>query len=119
MTEETIQCRLVFPCCLNDHETLFGGEALKWMDEVAYITAVRHTRKQLVTIAVKDTEFLLPLRAGMIAEIRGKVIREGHVRLEVVVEIFAEDICSGTVLKAAHSSFIFAAIDENHKATRL
>lgn len=119
MLQETIQSRLVFPCCLNDHKTLFGGEALKWMDEVAYMTAVRHTRKKMVTISVTDTEFLIPLRAGMIAEIRGKVVREGHVRLEILVEIFAEEIYSGTIGKAATSRFIFAAIDENLKATRL
>lgn len=119
MSEITKQSRIIFPSCMNDHSTLFGGEALKWMDEVAYITAVRHTRKKMVTISVQNTEFLLPLKSGMIAEIKGKVIQAGHVRLEVQVEIFAEEIDSGTVQKAAHSSFIFAAIDDCHKAIRL
>nr|HMQ43287.1 acyl-CoA thioesterase [Mariniflexile sp.] len=41
---ETRQFKMVFPNTLNDHETIFGGTAMKWMDEVAYITATRFAR---------------------------------------------------------------------------
>jgi acyl-CoA hydrolase len=119
MQQETKQSRIIFPCHLNDHDTLFGGITLEWMDEIAYITAVRHTRKKMVTISVKNTEFLFPLQVGMIAEIAGKVIYSGNIKLEVHVEIFAEEIYSGSVHKAATSFFTFAAIDDNHKAVRM
>ena len=43
---ETKQVKIVFKNLINDHNTLFGGIALKWMDEVAYITATRFCRKK-------------------------------------------------------------------------
>ncbi|MBX9838714.1 MAG: hypothetical protein K2X69_10445 [Silvanigrellaceae bacterium] len=39
-----IKC--VFPETTNHYNTLFGGTALNWMDEVAFITATRFSRKK-------------------------------------------------------------------------
>lgn len=44
---ETRQFKAIFPNTLNANETLFGGQAMKWMDEVAYITATRFTRQKM------------------------------------------------------------------------
>lgn len=43
--------KTVFPSRTNHHNTLFGGDALAWMDEVAFICATRFCRKPLVTIS--------------------------------------------------------------------
>ena len=40
--------KTVFPGRTNHHNTLFGGDALAWMDEVAFIAATRFCRKPLV-----------------------------------------------------------------------
>jgi len=34
--------KTVFPGRTNHHNTLFGGDALAWMDEVAFIAATRN-----------------------------------------------------------------------------
>ena len=86
--EETRQCHIAFPGTLNDHETVFGGLIMKWMDEVAYITATRFTRKKMVTVSVDSLRFLKPIQQGMIVELIGRVIYVGKVKLEVQVEIF-------------------------------
>jgi acyl-CoA hydrolase len=119
MQTETKQSRIIFPCHLNDHDTLFGGIALEWMDEVAYITAVRYTRKKMMTISVNNLQFHHPLKPGMVAEISGKIIGTGKVRLEVMVEIFAEDMYSCTTQKAVNALFTLVAVDEKMKAVRL
>ena len=36
--------KAVFPPTTNHHNTLFGGTALAWMDEVSFITATRFCR---------------------------------------------------------------------------
>jgi len=41
MKSETKQFKVIFPHTLNDHDTLFGGIAMQWMNEVAYIVAFR------------------------------------------------------------------------------
>jgi acyl-CoA hydrolase len=48
MKAVTRQFRVISPYSLNDHDSLLGGNALKWMSEVAYITATRFTRIKMV-----------------------------------------------------------------------
>ena len=37
--------KAIFPSNTNHHNTLFGGDALAWMDETAFIAATRFCRK--------------------------------------------------------------------------
>jgi len=119
MQTEIKQSRIIFPCHLNNHDTLFGGITLEWMDEVAYITAVRYTRKKMMTISVNNLQFHQPLKPGMVAEISGKIINTGKVKLEVMVEIYAEDVYAGTTQMAVNAMFTLVAVDEKMKAVRL
>ncbi len=49
--------KTVFPGRTNHHNTLFGGEALAWMDEAAFIAATRFCRKPLVTVCSDRVDF--------------------------------------------------------------
>ncbi|MGD9995211.1 MAG: acyl-CoA thioesterase [Salinivirgaceae bacterium] len=118
-TEETRQCHIAFPGTLNDHETVFGGLIMKWMDEVAYITATRFTRNKMVTVSVDSLRFLKPIQQGMIVELIGRVIYVGKVKLEVQVEIFSEDMFSEHREKTCEGKFIFAATDEQNRPQRI
>jgi acyl-CoA hydrolase len=111
----TSQFKVIFPTTLNNHETLFGGEALKWMDEVAYITAVRFTRKKMVTVATDKITFLKPIKSGSIVEVVGKVVKVGAVKMHVLVEIYMEEILSEKRQKAISGVFTFAAINSKNK----
>jgi acyl-CoA hydrolase len=112
---ETRQFKVIFPGTLNDHDTLFGGNAMQWMDEVAYITAIRFVRKKMVTVSCEKVKFLQPLKLGTIAEIIGKVNKTSNVKIEVKVEIFIENMCSDKRQKAVDALFTFAAIDNKNK----
>lgn len=117
--EETRQCKVVFPGTLNDHETVFGGLIMKWMDEVAYITATRYTRKKMVTVSVDSVRFLKPIQQGTIVELIGRVIHAGKVKLEVKVEIFSEEMFSEYRGKSGEAKFIFVATNEQNKPQRI
>ncbi len=97
---------------LNDHDTLFGGIAMQWMDEVAYITAIRFTRSKMVTVSVEKINFLLPMKSGKIAEIIGKVTKVKNAKIEIQVEIFIEDMYSDNRQKSVEAFFTFAAIND-------
>lgn len=116
---KTHQFKAIFPNTLNANNTLFGGTALKWMDEVAYITATRYTRQRMVTISTKNTNFLKAIQPNSIAEIVGEVKSVNRVKLHVDVQIFVEDMYTDKREIALTSEFIFAAIDENHKACKI
>lgn len=116
---QTIQFKKVFKNSVNDHNTLFGGEAMKWMDEVAYISAIRFSKEKLVTIATGNIKFIHPIPIGSIVQIVGKLVKAGSVKIEINVEIYQENIFSGELKKSVTGNFFFAAIDENGHPQRL
>ena len=119
LKSQTKQVRVVFKSTTNDYNTLFGGFAMKWMDEVAYITATRFIRKKVVTISTGGIKFNKPIPYGAIVELIGTVAKVGNVRLEIKVEVYTEQMYTGERQKAFEGSFFFAAVDENHKLIRL
>ncbi len=44
--------KAIFPNTTNHYDTLFGGTALMWMDEIAFITATRFSRQRMVKVEV-------------------------------------------------------------------
>ena len=83
--------KTVFPFTTNHHNTLFGGTALAWMDEVSFVTATRFCRLPLVTVSSDRIDFKYPIAAGSIVELIGRVIRVGNTSLKVEVEVFVEE----------------------------
>ncbi len=116
---ETRQTKIIFPNSLNDHATLFGGEILKWMDEVAYITAIRFCRQEMVTVSADRIIFRKPVPEGSILELVGKVTQVSNATITVTIEIFAETFRDDQTEKVLEGKFKFASIDENHKLTRI
>ncbi|HAF28606.1 MAG TPA: acyl-CoA thioesterase [Bacteroidales bacterium] len=116
---ETKQVKVVFKNLINDHNTLFGGIALQWMDEVAYITATRSCRKKVVTISTGEIDFKKPIPYGTIVELIGQVGKVGSVRLEINVQIFIEQKYTNEREKAVEGNFYFAAIDDNNQPIKL
>ncbi len=114
---ETRVAKMVFPSTTNHYDTLFGGEALKWMDEVAYIAATRFARKQVVTISTEQVDFKRPIPSGVLVELVARVVKVGRTSLKVEVDIFLEELYSDKREKAITGAFNFVAIDENKKPT--
>jgi len=118
-SSQTNQFRIVFPGSLNDNGILFGGTAMQWMDEVAYITALRYTGMKMVTVTADNIHFHRSVRQGTIVEIIGRVIRSGNVKIDIKVEIFAESYTDNARELAADAIFTFAAINEEFKPVRI
>jgi acyl-CoA hydrolase len=116
---ETRQCKMVFPGTLNANETLFGGEIMKWMDEVAFICATRATRQKMFTAKVENVEFLNPVKENAIAEVIGKVKSAGPVKLEIEIELFTESLYSAERTIASKALFVMIALNDKNKVTRL
>ncbi len=112
---ETHQFRMVFQNALNDNGNLFGGIVMKWMDEVAYITAIRFTRMKVVTVSVDKLKFKKAVKPGEMVEIIGKVSKAGRVKLDIQVDVFVENAYSDVREKAIEASFTFAAISCRNK----
>lgn len=109
--------KTVFPGRTNHHNTLFGGEALAWMDEAAFIAATRFCRKPLVTVCSDRVDFKESIPAGTILELVARVAHVGRTSIKVQVDIFVEHMYNDNQHKAISGSFTFVALDESRKPT--
>lgn len=105
--------KTVFPSDTNHYDTLFGGSAMAMMDEVAFITATRFTRKRMVTVSSDRIDFKRPIPTGTIIELVGSIAHIGNTSLKVSVEIYIEEMYSFVREKAITGTFTFVAIDEH------
>ncbi|RYE20364.1 MAG: acyl-CoA thioesterase [Sphingobacteriales bacterium] len=110
---ETRIFKAVFPNTTNHYDTLFGGMAMQLMDEVAFISATRFSRKRCVTVSSDRIDFTKPIPAGTIIELVAKVVHVGHTSLKVLVEIFIEEMYHEGRDKAITGTFTFVAVDEH------
>jgi acyl-CoA hydrolase len=116
---ETRIFKAVFPNTTNHYDTLFGGTAMHMMDEVAFITATRFTRKRMVTVSSDRIDFTKPIPAGTIIELIGEVVHIGNTSLKVLVEIYIEEMYSFDREKAITGTFTFVAIDDNKQPVKV
>jgi len=107
--------KAIFPGSTNHYQTLFGGTALQWMDEIAFITATRYGRKRFVTVSTDRIDFQVPIPAGVLAELVGTVVRVGKTSLDVNVEIWLEEMYSEKRELAVSGKFSLVAVDEHKK----
>ncbi|QKE64303.1 acyl-CoA thioesterase [Aquipseudomonas campi] len=107
--------KAVFPPTTNHHNTLFGGTALAWMDEVSFIAATRFCRLPLVTVSSDRIDFKHAIPAGSIVELVGRVIKVGTTSLKVEVNIYVESMYHDGREKAVSGVFSFVAVGEDNK----
>jgi len=107
--------KAVFPNTTNHYDTLFGGTALNWMDEVAFITATRYSRQKMVTVSSDKIDFNKAIPAGTIVELIGTIEKVGRTSLEVLVEVYTEEMYAIKREKSISGLFTMVAIGEDKK----
>ncbi len=111
--------RAVFPGTTNHYDTLFGGITLKWMDEVAFITATRFGRKKFVTVSTDRIDFNMPIPGGHFVELVGEISKVGNSSLVVDVSLYLEEMYSEEKQLAVKGSFTLVAIDEKRRPIKI
>ncbi|WP_099353653.1 acyl-CoA thioesterase [Fredinandcohnia onubensis] len=105
----------VFPPDTNYHGTMFGGKLMAYIDDVASISAVRHSRSLVVTASTDSVDFLHPINEGSSVCLEAFVTYTGRSSMEVFVKVIAEDLYTGERHICALSFLTFVALDENGK----
>ncbi len=103
---------MVFPDHTNHLGTLFGGQALAWMDMAAFIAASRYARSTVVTARSEQVDFNLPIRKGQLVEVIARIAKVGRTSMHVDVELVAEDLLSGDRKLCTRGHFVMVALDE-------
>ncbi|GGG79518.1 acyl-CoA thioesterase [Paenibacillus radicis (ex Gao et al. 2016)] len=105
----------VFPTDVNNHNTLFGGKLMQFIDDIASIAATKHCRRTVVTASTDSVDFLQPIRPTDYVSLESYVTWNGRTSVEVFVKVIKEDLLSGERKVAATSFLTFVALDENNK----
>lgn len=113
----TIQTRLVLPPDTNHMGTIFGGTVLAYIDEIAAITAMRHSGKAVVTASIDTVNFLSSAKVGDILILEGVVISTGRTSMEVYVKAECQQIETGTRSLTTTAILTMVAVDSDGKPT--
>jgi acyl-CoA hydrolase len=101
--------KLILPEHLNHDGFLFGGNMLKWIDEVAYITANHEfPGNRFVTIALDNVAFHHPVAGGEIIRFEVNRARLGRTSVQYKVRVFGtrKQTSPETILFGTHITFV-------------
>ena len=107
----TEQQYLVCPAHINSYGRLFGGQLLKWIDELAGIVAMRHSGTMVTTAAIDNLQFKAPAYTGDMVVLRGMVTCVGRSSMEIRVDTYCETL-DGTRKMINRAYIDMVAIDE-------
>ena len=86
----TEQQYLICPAHINHYGRLFGGQLLKWIDELAGIVAIRHCGGTVTTAAIDNLQFQAPAYTGDMIVLQGRVTYVGRTSMEIRVDTYRE-----------------------------
>ncbi|QHT59020.1 acyl-CoA thioesterase [Paenibacillus lycopersici] len=107
----------VFPTDVNNHNTLFGGKLMSYIDDIASISVAKLCRSSAVTASTDSVDFLYPIRPSDAVSLESFITHTGTSSMEVFVKVICEDMNSGTRKIAATAFLTFVALDENNRPT--
>jgi acyl-CoA hydrolase len=111
----TIQTKLVLPPDTNHMGTIFGGTVLAYIDEIAAIAAMKHSKKVVVTASIDTVNFISSAKVGDILTLEGFVISTGRTSMEVFVKVECERYKTGERNLTTTSILTMVAISEDGK----
>ncbi|MEI7669546.1 MAG: acyl-CoA thioesterase [Pseudomonadota bacterium] len=103
---------LVFPQHTNHHGTLFGGQALSYMDKAAFIAGSRFSRRSMVTASSEKIDFHAPAYKGQIIELIAEPVASGRRSLTVEVSLIAENLLNGVRTICTRGRFVLVTCDK-------
>ena len=110
-----VMTETVLPGDANPLGTAFGGKIAQWIDIAAAVACQRHCRRRVVTASMDDLHFLLPIKVGMIVELRAQVNAAFRTSMEAGVRIESEDPVTGERRHVCTAFVTFVAQDESGK----
>ncbi|MEL6537266.1 MAG: acyl-CoA thioesterase [Bacteroidota bacterium] len=103
---------LVLPNDTNTLNNLMGGRLMHMMDIVSAIAAQRHCNRIVVTASADNISFRESIALGNVVTLEAQVTRSFNSSMEVHINVWAEDIPSGTKKKTNSAFFTFVAVDQ-------
>jgi acyl-CoA thioesterase YciA len=103
---------LAMPADANAAGDIFGGWVMAQMDLSCGIRAAERARGRVVTAAVKEMAFEMPVKIGDTLCIYTDVIKVGRTSMTLKVEAWAQRYLSDRMDKVTDALFVMVALDE-------
>jgi acyl-CoA thioesterase YciA len=103
---------LAMPADANAAGDIFGGWVMAQMDLASGIRAAERARGRVVTAAVKEMAFELPVKIGDTLNIYTEITRVGRSSITLMVEAWAQRARHRMIEKVTAGTFIMVALDE-------
>lgn len=117
--EPTLRVTML-PRDTNAQGTIFGGVILSHIDLAGGVAASRQARRNFVTRAMREVEFIAPVYVGDVVSFYTSVIRKGMTSLTIRVEVEAERSNeTGCGIQVTAAEVVYVAVDEAGKPLSL
>lgn len=103
---------IVFPHHCNHLGTLFGGQALAWLDKAAFLVASRFAGRTVVTARSDRIDFRQAVKLGEIVELVASVTGVGRSSMTVRVRMLGEATPGAEPRVATSGEFVMVAVDD-------
>ncbi|MBB5040674.1 acyl-CoA thioesterase [Shinella fusca] len=108
---------LAMPGDANAAGDIFGGWVMAQMDLASGIRAAERARGRVVTAAVKEMAFELPVKIGDTLSIYTDIARVGRTSITLTVEAWAQRYLTTTLEKVTAATFVMVALDRTGHPT--
>jgi acyl-CoA thioesterase YciA len=102
---------LAMPGDANAAGDIFGGWVMSQMDLAAGIRAAERARGRVVTRAVREMAFELPVKIGDTINVYTEVTHVGRTSITLLVEAWAHRYLTGRLDKVTGATFVMVALD--------
>jgi acyl-CoA thioesterase YciA len=104
------------PADVNIHGDIFGGWIMSQVDIAGGVTAARHARGRVATVAVNSFQFKQPVFIGDVVSFYTEIVRVGNTSITVNVEVYAQrNPREMQIVKVTEATLTFVATDANRR----
>jgi acyl-CoA thioesterase YciA len=108
---------LAMPADANAAGDIFGGWVMAQMDLACGIRAAERARGRVVTAAVQEMAFAMPVKIGDTLCVYTDIARVGRTSITLSVEVWAQRYLSHIMEKVTAATFVMVALDGDGKPT--
>jgi len=103
---------VAMPADTNPAGDIFGGWIMSLMDLAAGVSAAAYAKGRVVTAAVSDLSFILPVKVGDVVCVYTDLERVGRTSLTIVVETWVLRMGQPERVRVTAANFVLVAVDD-------
>ncbi|HBY92969.1 MAG: acyl-CoA thioesterase [Ardenticatenaceae bacterium] len=103
---------LMGPSDANATGNVHGGVIMRLVDEAGGLAAIRHSRRNCVTVRLDSMTFIEPVFVGDFVTFKAQVNWVGRTSMEVGVRVEAENPITGEITHTNSAYAVYVALDE-------